>query len=460
MFLLMLFVFIIGYTLIIFEHKIKINKAASALLLGVLTWTIYIIGGKEILQLDFSRHWLEFSKHFDYPFRMEIIREFITEHQLPHHLSEIAGIVLFLLGAMTIVEVIDNYQGFKIITEKIKTTNKIKLLWIVSIMTFFLSAILDNLTTTIVMVALMRKILTDKHNRWLFAGLIVISANSGGAWSPIGDVTTIMLWIGGQITAVSIIKSIILPSFVSMIIPLTLLSFIIKGKIANPALSEDETREFVPRKDRLTILIAGVIALISVPVFKTFTHLPPYMGMLLGLGFLWFYTDLRFHFNGKKDLRKLNVNRIIRDVDTPTILFFLGILSGVAALQSAGHLNILSVWLAEKIGNIYIINIIIGAVSSIIDNVPLVAASIGMYDIAPNGTLGYAANFVQDGNFWSFLAYCAGTGGSILIIGSAAGVAAMSIEKIDFFWYLKHISWLAITGYLGGALCYWLLTFV
>jgi Na+/H+ antiporter NhaD/arsenite permease-like protein len=457
MFTLMLMVFIVGYILIVFEHALKINKAASALLLGVLTWTVYIIGGKNILSQGFSKSWINFSAN---NLNYETIKHFIVDHELPHHLAEISGIILFLLGAMTIVEVIDKYQGFRIITEKIKTTNKVKLLWLISFLTFFLSAILDNLTTTIVMVALMRKILTDKHNRWLFAGLIVISANAGGAWSPIGDVTTIMLWIGGQVTAGSIIKSIILPSFVSMVVPLTLLSFFIKGKIEKPALDKEETREFIPRRDRITILIAGVLALISVPIFKTTTHLPPYMGMLLGLGFLWFYTDVRFVFNKRTDLRKLSVNKIIKDVDTPTVLFFLGILSGVAALQSAGHLDILSGWLADKIGNIYLINIIIGIVSSIIDNVPLVAASIGMYDIAQPDAIGYASYFVQNGDFWSFLAYCAGTGGSVLIIGSAAGVAAMSLEKIDFFWYLKHISWLAIAGYLSGALTYWLLTLI
>jgi Na+/H+ antiporter NhaD/arsenite permease-like protein len=460
MFTLMLIVFIVGYMLIVFEHILKINKAASALLLGILTWTVYMVAGKEILSLGFSKSWTEYSASSLSELNIENVRHFISEVQLPHHLAEIMGIVLFLLGAMTIVEVIDRYQGFRIITEKINTTNKVKLLWIAGFLTFFLSAILDNLTTTIVMVAMLKKILTDKHNRWLFAGIVVISANAGGAWSPIGDVTTIMLWIGGQITAASIIKSIFLPSLVSMVVPLILLSIFIKGKIENPILEENESREYVPKKDRITILIAGVLALLSVPVFKTTTHLPPYMGMLLGLGFLWFYTDVRFYFNKRQDLRKLSVNRILKDVDTPTILFFLGILSGVAALQSAGHLDILSGWLADKIGNIYAINIIIGIVSSIIDNVPLVAASIGMYDIAQPDAIGYASFFVQNGNFWSFLAYCAGTGGSVLIIGSAAGVAAMSLEKIDFFWYMKHISWLAIAGYLSGALTFWLITLI
>ncbi len=458
MFLLMLFIFVIGYILIIFEHKININKAASALLLGVLTWTIYILGGKEILSLGFSRSWSEFIGNQDIQANASLIKEFISHHELSEHISEIAGIILFLMGAMTIVEVIDTYQGFRIITNRIKTTNKIKLLWIVGFLTFFLSAVLDNLTTTIVMVALMRKLLSDKHNRWLFAGIVVITANAGGAWSPIGDVTTIMLWIGGQITALSIIKTILIPSLVSMIVPLIILSFFIKGKITKPTQEEDEDREFIIFRDRITILIVGVLALISVPVFKTYTHLPPYMGMLLGLGFLWFYTDLRFHFIRRKDVRKLNVNRILKEVDTPTILFFLGILSGVAALQSAGHLDILSTWLAEKIGNIYIINVLIGLISSIVDNVPLVAASIGMYDIASPDAVGYSSFFIQNGDFWSFLAYCAGTGGSVLIIGSAAGVAAMGMEKIDFFWYIKHISWLALLGYIAGALTFWLIT--
>jgi Na+/H+ antiporter NhaD/arsenite permease-like protein len=357
---------------------------------------------------------------------------------------------------MTIVEVVDQHEGFKIITDKIKTTNKVKLLWILSFLTFFMSALLDNLTTTIVLVALLRKLIDDKQTRWFFASMVVLAANAGGAWSPIGDVTTIMLWIGGQVTTLRIIEGVILPSLTCMIVPLSILSFTMKGSVKRPELKKSDA-EYTSSNERILFLIMGIGGLLFVPVFKTVTHLPPYMGMLLALGVIWVVGE-QIHKDKPKEIKaKLKVTSILRKIDVPTVLFFLGILSAVAALQSAGHLNILAKYLDKELGNIYLIDIAIGVLSSIVDNVPLVAGAMGMYPIHEAGAIGYDAFFVQDGLFWEFLAYTAGTGGSILIIGSAAGVAAMGLEKIDFIWYMKKISWLAIIGYLSGAGVYFLM---
>jgi Na+/H+ antiporter NhaD/arsenite permease-like protein len=330
----------------------------------------------------------------------------------------------------------------------------VKLLWIISVLTFFMSAVLDNLTTTIVMVALLRKLVDDQKTRWFYASMVVLAANAGGAWSPIGDVTTIMLWIGGQITAVNIILYVLIPSLVTLIIPVFILSFSMKGKITRPKIAAGEKKDFNTAGERRLMLILGVSALLFVPVFKTITHLPPYMGMLFGLGVIWFTTEFIHRNKTLEDKRKLTVIGILQKVDVPTIFFFLGILTAVAALQSAGHLAVLANYLDENIQNIYAINVIIGLLSAIIDNVPLVAGAMGMYPIADAGTVGYMADFMVDGAFWEFLAYCAGTGGSILIIGSAAGVAAMGLEKIDFIWYLRRISLLALIGYLAGAAAY------
>ncbi|WP_235208356.1 sodium:proton antiporter NhaD [Saccharicrinis fermentans] len=451
----MLAVFIIGYGFIVFEHINHINKAAIALLIGSLTWAIYAIGGSGILELGFSSAWQNFSAAAH---GSANIKEFITHHELYHHLSEISSILFFLMGAMTIVELVDKYQGFRIITSKINSSSAVKLLWIISLLTFFMSAVLDNLTTTIVILTVLRKLLSQKDNRWIFASMVVVSANAGGAWSPIGDVTTIMLWIGSQVTAGHIVTSVILPSLVNVIISTFLFSLLIKGQTIRPVLSENETREFTTHQERVFMLVVGTLALISVPIFKTITHLPPYLGMLLGLAVLWIMTDRYLKNRSAEDKRTLTVTAVIRSIDIPTILFFLGILSAVSALQSAGHLDLMAQVMDEKVKNIYVINMLIGIVSSIVDNVPLVAASMGMYNISGAEAVGYLANFAQDGNFWSFLAYCAGTGGSILIIGSAAGVAAMGLEKIDFMWYMKKVSVIALAGYLGGALTFYLQT--
>ena len=477
MFILMVVIFIVGYTMIALEHPLRLDKAASALLTGTVLWGLYALFATGILDLDLSPAWVAVQMraadltafvlpgvephHFDRFWESDVdtaqsVHHFIN-HDLNHHIVEIAHILFFLLGAMTIVETVDQHQGFKIITDKIKTTNKVKLMWILSILTFFMSATLDNLTTTIVLVALLRKLIADQKTRWFFASMVVLAANAGGAWSPIGDVTTIMLWIGGQITAVNIITYVIVPSLVTMLVPLAIVSFTMKGDFERPVLESDETDEFTTGAERKLLLIMGVSALLFVPVFKTVTHLPPFIGMLFGLGVIWSVTEFIHRNKPLADKRKLTVVGILQKVDVPTILFFLGILLAVAALQSAGQLDVLAVYLNDKLHNIYIINVIIGMLSAIVDNVPLVAGAMGMYPVVDmdEAVTPYLVNFVVDGKFWQFLAYCAGTGGSILIIGSAAGVAAMGLERIDFIWYMKKISLLALAGYLAGAAVYW-----
>ncbi|WP_240655318.1 sodium:proton antiporter NhaD [Flammeovirga pectinis] len=450
----MIEVFIFGYLLIVLEHNIHINKAATALIMGAGLWALYAIGAPEILELGYSESWKDWLTVN--PNSKESMVHFLVHHELTEHLSEIASIVFFLMGAMTIVEVIDEYQGFRIITNRIKVTNKAKLLVIISFMTFFLSAALDNLTTTIVIVAVLSKLIKDDETRWYFASMVVISANAGGAWSPIGDVTTIMLWIGGQITALRIIEEIFLPSLVAMILPLIVLALKLKGEIDIPKISEDENAAFIPLKDRVIVLVMGITALLMVPVIKSYTHLPPFIGMLLGLGAMWFITDFKLHSKTLQDKRNLNVGRILSKIDMPTVLFLMGILLAVGALSSAGHLNVMAGFMQEHFQDIYLQNTLIGVLSAIVDNVPIVAAFMGMYDIAPDGSTGELANFVVDGKFWEMLAYASGTGGSILIVGSAAGVAAMGMERISFLWYLKNIAWIAALGYVGGISLFYL----
>jgi len=418
---LMIVVFVLGYAAIAFEHPIKIDKAASALITGVLVWTLFVFTGADT--------------HF-------------IEEELLHHLSEISSILFFLLGAMTIVELVDAHEGFAIITDKITTTKKVRLLWIISILTFFFSAALDNLTTSIVMISLLRKLIDDKYDRWFFAGIVVVAANAGGAWSPIGDVTTTMLWIGGQLSTMTIITSLFIPSLVAMLVPLIILTFTMKGNVARPVRVEGLEHYVNPTTnfERNLIFFLGVAGLLFVPIFKTVTHLPPFMGMMLSLGVLWAVTEIIHSSKNSEDKSQLSVIGVLRKVDTASVLFFLGILLAVAGLQSAGHLVLMAGSLNELFdGNVYAINIVIGLFSAIVDNVPLVAGSMGMYEIAETG------EFAKDGVFWQFLAFCAGTGGSALIIGSAAGVAVMGLEKIDFVWYLKKISILALIGYFAGA---------
>ena len=411
-------IFVLGYAAITLEHTIKLNKAASALITGVLCWVVYIVSMPD--------------KH-------------LINEQLTQHLGELSGILFFLLSAMTIVELIDSHDGFNIITDRITQTNKKSLIWIVGFITFFLSAILDNLTTTIVMISLLRKLIKDEKDRLFFVGTVVIAANAGGAWSPIGDVTTTMLWIGGQISAFKIIAKLILPSLFCLIVPLIFISFKLKGKVERTEKVNNTQKTSLPEKDQKIVLFSGISVLILVPVFKTLTNLPPYMGILFGLGVLWIITEVLHRSKDEENKHTLTVVHALRKIDTSTILFFLGILIAIAAMQSTGILTRLANLMAESIGNISTIVISIGLLSSVVDNVPLVAATQGMYDLA---------QYPTDHFFWEFLAYCAGTGGSALIIGSAAGVAAMGMEKITFFWYLKKISWLALIGFFSGAIIY------
>ena len=471
MYILMVVIFILGYIGIALEHNFRVDKAASALLTGVLVWTIFVFGADSILGVNYSWSIQDFiSNSGQY---IKAFREFVVGinpaeinadetvasltnhfvvHELEHHLIEISEILFFLIGAMTIVELIDAHEGFSVITDKIKTTKKVPLIWILATLTFFFSAALDNLTTAIVMSALLKKLIKDREDLWLFAGMIIISANAGGAWSPIGDVTTIMLWIGGQISAAAVIQNVFLPSLVAAIVPLVILSFTMKGNIQRPDLREDE-HELNPTTpfERKLVFFLGVISLLFVPVYKTVTHMPPFMGILLGLGFMWVVTELIHRSKNTEEKSQLSVISVLRKIDTPSVLFFLGILIAVAGLQSAGHLVAAARMLETQIGNIYTINVIIGLLSSIVDNVPLVAGAMGMYEIGP---LQAGVAYPMDHNFWEFLAYCAGTGGSCLIIGSAAGVAVMGIMKIDFVWYLRKVSFLALIGYLAGAATY------
>lgn len=419
--ILLIVIFVVGYAAIAFEHNLKINKTASALLTGVALWTVYILsnGNKELVN-----------------------------HELLEHLGDISSILFFLMGAMTIVELIDSYNGFEVITERITQTSKRSLLWIISILTFFLSAVLDNLTTTIVMVSLLRKLIKDHDTRLFYVGIVVIAANAGGAWSPIGDVTTTMLWIGGQISAANIVTRLFLPSLISLVIPLAVLSFTMKGHVERPVLATESNR-ILSSKQQSFILILGLAMLLFVPVFKTLTHLPPFVGMMLSVSVMWITLEIMHRRHKEQSQEDMPLGRtmieVLGRIDLASILFFLGILLAVSVLQATGILTDLAQFFNDKIGNLSAIVMSIGLLSAIVDNVPLVAASMGMYDLAQ-----YPMNHF----LWEFLAYCAGTGGSILIIGSAAGVAAMGMEKIDFFWYVKKISWLALIGYFAGAFIY------
>jgi len=414
MILVLTIVFILGYLAITLEHTLKINKSATALITAVICWSLLILNTDN--------------------------KEFILE-QLSHHLSSISEIVFFLLGAMTIVEMIDAHDGFQNITESIKTTNKTKLIWSISLITFFLSAVLDNLTSTIVMISILNKLIENKKTKWLLLGLVIISSNAGGAWSPIGDVTTTMLWIGGQISPLNIIQQTFLASFVSMVVPTLIINFIIKDKIEIKQNVEYNLNFNTNTFERNLIFYVGIGCLLFVPVFKTITHLPPFMGMLLSLGIIWTLTELLHHKKQDDEKGILSVNHALRKIDTPSILFFFGILMSIASLEVVGILPQMANSLNKTVGNINIVAICIGLLSSVFDNVPLVAALQSMYSLN---------DYPKDHYFWELLAFTAGTGGSCLIIGSAAGVAVMGMEKIDFFWYLKKISWIALIGFIAG----------
>jgi Na+/H+ antiporter NhaD/arsenite permease-like protein len=413
-------IFVIAYAAIALEHPLKVNKSASALIGAGLLWTIYA--------LSTGDHTL-------------------VGHQLNESLMGTAQIVFFLMGAMTIVEVVDAHNGFEVITSRINTTKLSTLMWLVGFVTFFLSAILDNLTTTIVMISLMKKLLDKHDDRLFFAGIIVIAANAGGAWSPIGDVTTTMLWIGGQITTLAIMEGVFLASMVNMIVPLAITSYILKGReVVSPEKHHSSSHhpKTTPFEQNFMFCM-GVGILVAVPIFKTVTHLPPFMGILFGLGILWMTGELLHSKKEDEAKEHLTLVRALKQIDMSSIVFFIGILLAVATLEHTHILTNLAKWLTATIGREDVIVTIIGIVSAIVDNVPLVAASMGMYSLA---------QYPPDSFLWEFMAYCAGTGGSILIIGSAAGVAAMGLEKIHFFWYVKRISGLALVGYFAGIAVY------
>ena len=416
---LLIAVFVMTYAAIAFEHPIKINKSATALIGAGLLWTIYAISGPEVK---------------------------VVETAMGESLMSTAQIVFFLIGAMTIVEVVAAHNGFEVITSRIRTTQLSSLMWLVGFVTFFLSAILDNLTTTIVMVSLMKKLLDKREDRLFFAGMIVIAANAGGAWTPIGDVTTTMLWIGGQVTTVEIMKGLFIPSMINLLMPLSATAYMLRGRLVEAPPREVnagqiETTAF----ERQLMFFMGLGILVAVPAFKTITHLPPFLGILFGLGLLWLVGDLMHREKSDQDKERFTLVSALTRIDMSSILFFVGILLAVASLEHAHILTSVAQWLNAVVGRLDVIVILIGLVSAVVDNVPLVAASMGMYSLA---------EYPTDSFLWEFMAYCAGTGGSILIIGSAAGVAAMGLEKIDFLWYMKKISLLALLGYFGGAFFY------
>jgi Na+/H+ antiporter NhaD/arsenite permease-like protein len=413
-------IFIVAYAAIALEHPLGVNKSASALIGAGVLWTIYAMATSDHQKVG---------------------------HELGETVMSTAQIVFFLMGAMTIVEVVDAHNGFDVITRRIRTTKLSSLMWLVGFVTFFLSAILDNLTTTIVMISLMRKLLAKHEDRLFFAGIIVIAANSGGAWSPIGDVTTTMLWIGGQITSMNIIISVFLASAVSLLVPLAITAFVLRGRpvvaphLVDEKVSDARTTEF----ERNLMFFLGLGILVAVPAFKTITHLPPFLGILFGLGILWLVGDLMHRKKDDDFKHRFTLVHALGRIDMASLTFFVGILLAVATLEHTHILTALAQWLTAHIGRLDIIVVAIGLVSAVVDNVPLVAAAMGMYDLK---------TYPTDHFLWEFLAYCAGTGGSILIIGSAAGVAAMGLEKIHFFWYVRKISGLALVGYLAGAAAY------
>lgn len=416
-------VFVLGYLAIALEHPLKIDKGATALLTGLLIWVM--------ISLQMGANVVE---------------------QLTHHVGEIAPILFFLIAAMATVEMIDSHEGLRVITDRIKVTNRVKLYWLIGFISFGLSAVLDNMTTAIVMAALVNKFVKGKEDKWMLGGLAIIAANAGGAWSPIGDVTTIMLWIGGQVSTYSIMAKLFLPSLVCLLVPLTILSITTKGNIEQENVLDTEEKsgpKTLAKWEKYLVFSIGITALLMVPVIKTYTHLPPFIILMGELGILWIATEILHKRHPQWEERStMTVSSILKKVDMPSALFFLGILLSVAGLQTIGHLTTVGQILDEKVGNVYAVNTIIGGLSAIVDNVPLVAGAMGMYPLTM---------YPQDHIFWELLALCAGTGGSILIIGSAAGVAVMGIMKIDFVWYAKKIGLLALAGYLAGIGVFWLM---
>ena len=422
-------IFFIGYLCITTEHQIKVDKTVSALAMAVICWTIL-----KVFNLDV----LEVLNGVLVPVDIANNSNAIDE-ALRHHLAETSEILFFLIGAMTIVEIIDMHRGFEIIKRMIRTRSKVKLLWIIGVIAFFLSAIIDNLTTTIILITIVRKLIPDQKERIWYASLIVIAANAGGAWSPIGDVTTTMLWVKNKVTATKLVEYVFIPATVCLIVPLFVASFlpVFKGKI-----DTSNSEESITYKSSMPVLVIGFISIIFVPIFKSITHLPPYIGMLFALATMWFISEklkpIRELSSTDKD--KFSIHRALGRIEFSSILFFLGILLAVASLQTIGTLFNFAQTLNETIPSTNVVILLLGFASAVIDNVPLVAASMGMFQEP------------MDSGLWHYIAYAAGTGGSLLIIGSAAGVVAMGMEKINFFWYVKNILWIALLGFVLGYL--------
>lgn len=432
--------FVIGYIVIALEHPLHIDKAATALFIGAGCWALYVFGLETFLPIERIPDWFHtMSAGHGAEDAQRMVLHYALEGQFLPLIGEIAYILFFLMGAMTIVELVDAYEGFSLITDRIRSRNKVQLLWTVCLLTFFLSAVLDNLTTTIVMVSLMKKLIRDRETRLFFCGMIVVSANAGGAWTVIGDVTTTMLWIGEKISTVEVMKSLFMPSIFCMVLPLIVASFMLKGDVERPTRDDSHRNKSLKPWHSNLFLVLGFCGLIFVPVFKSVTHLPPFMGMMFSLSVIWVISEFVKHDLDEATRSSTNVVGVLKKIDTASILFFLGILLAVGSLDATGILQALAGWLSETVPDMQVVALIIGLLSGVVDNVPLVAAGIKMYELP------------QDDRFWLFLAYCAGTGGSCLIIGSAAGVAAMGLEKIDFVWYAKRVSLWALIGYLGGA---------
>ncbi|QFQ12776.1 sodium:proton antiporter [Pseudoprevotella muciniphila] len=420
--LFIIIVFVVGYVCIAIEDAIKVTKSATALLMCAITWTLYSLGTGDGFDL--------------------------------HALGDTSQTIFFLMGAMTIVEVVDQQGGFNFVRDALSTRSKRSLLWRIAFMTFFLSALLDNLTTSIVMIMVLRKLVADHKDRIIYAALIVISANAGGAWSPIGDVTTIMLWINKSVTSLGVMKEIIIPSLIAMIVPALILQFQLKGDLQKPQADMSLAELDFSKRERDLVFWIGVGGLVFVPIFHSVTNLPPFMGILLALSMIWIATELLYSRKKQKNnKKKKRVAALVKRIDMSTLLFFLGILLTVTTLEKTHVLENVGIWLNNvSNGNHYLVTGVIGVLSSIVDNVPLVACCMKMYAIDPN----VASDFAQDGIFWQLLAYCAGVGGSMLIIGSAAGVVVMGLEKISFGWYMRKITWIAFVGYIAGIAYYWL----
>lgn len=438
--------FVLGYLAIALEHQIHINKAASAILTGVLCWTLYAIHYATLVPTKAFEHWHAMHGGPEAQGGLDPKLHFLVDGQLSHLFSETAGILFFLIGAMTIVELVDAHEGFSLITRYVRSKSKVSLLWVIGICTFFLSAVLDNLTTTIVMISVLRKLVADRELRLLYIGIVVVAANAGGAWTVIGDVTTTMIWMKHKISEWEVMRDLFLPSMACLLVPLGILSTQLKGDLEMPKETQDDLEEkSIETWHKALFLALGVAGLLSVPIFKTYTHLPPFMGMMLSLGVLWLVSEMVSHTMDEKTKSSTGVLSALRRIDMSSVLFFLGILLAVGALGSMNVLTQLAEYLQTTLKNQSLIAVIIGLVSAVVDNVPLVAAGIEMYASTP-----------LNDPFWMLLAYCGGTGGSCLIIGSAAGVAAMGLEKIDFFWYFRKIAPLALAGYFAGIAAYFL----